>query len=160
MSSSISLPPELILYIFTLAAQDSSSTACTLALLCSQIRDRVRLSLYTTPTLRTASQVSAFIKTVKHNPALAAMVGRLILDGSRGGDGENGQRRTPLTSRLPKVLERCHNLVELDVRYCIVFSLMDFGGSPGTSFFLFPLPRLLLPAFADANVSKAFNTSP
>ncbi|BGP14348.1 hypothetical protein JCM10213_004475 [Rhodosporidiobolus nylandii] len=120
----VQLPAELVLYIFDLAAADSRSTACTLALLCSATRDRVRLFLYISPVLYTSRQVNLFIRTVYRNQHLAGLVRRLSLKGTREGEGRN-----PLSTRLPKVLEACQGLEELELTKFVVYTLADFAGA-------------------------------
>ncbi|BGP30510.1 hypothetical protein JCM10296v2_002265 [Rhodotorula toruloides] len=131
------LPAEIVLYIFHLAFVDNPASACTLALLCSETRDRVRTALYTAPTLRSTTQINAFIRTVKRNPRLAGMVQRVRLDGcasrkslakgiAPGPDPQETGRRNPLTTRLSTLLELCANVVELCLVRTVVFSLLDF----------------------------------
>ncbi|GAA5860006.1 hypothetical protein JCM8547_003055 [Rhodosporidiobolus lusitaniae] len=118
--SRVVLPPELVLHIFSLVASSSPSAAVSLALVCSQLRDRVRLALYTAAVLHSPRQVSLFIRSVKKNAHLAELVKRLEVDGGA---------TWPLTTRLPKILEACSRLTELTVRSTTVFSLTDFGSS-------------------------------
>lgn len=125
------LPVEIVLYIFQLSVEDSAATACTLARLCTQTRDRVRHALYVQPTLSSVRQINLFLRTVKRAPDLARLVTRLRLDGGlskRQGDDEHGGR-SPLTTRLAKLLELCPALEALELRRVVVFSLTDFANA-------------------------------
>jgi len=130
------LPVEIVLYIFQLSVEDSAATACTLARLCTQTRDRVRHALYVQPTLSSVRQINLFLRTVKRAPDLARLVTRLQLDGGlskRQGDDEHGGR-SPLTTRLAKLLELCPALEALELRRVVVFSLTDFANARRASF--------------------------
>ncbi|GAA5901216.1 hypothetical protein JCM8208_002308 [Rhodotorula glutinis] len=102
----------------------------TVARLCTQTRDRVRDLLYAEPTLTSARQINLFLRTVKRAPDLARRVTRLRLDGglSRRADDEHAGR-SPLTTRLAKVLELCSALEALELRRVVVFSLTDFANA-------------------------------
>ncbi|BGP46491.1 hypothetical protein JCM10450v2_002336 [Rhodotorula kratochvilovae] len=123
------LPAEVVLLIFHFASADSPSTACTIARLCSQTRDRVRNALYTEPTLTTARQINLFLRTVKRAPELARRVRGLRLDGGWARRDEENGARTALTTRLAKVLELCSALEALELRRVVVFSLTDFANA-------------------------------
>ncbi|GAA5839837.1 hypothetical protein JCM11251_001228 [Rhodosporidiobolus azoricus] len=124
------LPSELVLYIFHLAAEEDPTSLPLFALLCTATRHRAQVALYTCPTLRNLWQVSLFIRTVRKNARLAAMVRRIVLDGRSGTtDSKEGDREkhSPLTSRLAKVLEVCKGVEALECWNVSVFSLLDFG---------------------------------
>ena len=118
------LPAEVVLLILHFAFLDSPSTV---ARLCTQTRDRVRDALYVEPTLTTTKQINLFLRTVKRAPGLARLVTRLRLDGgvSKRADDEHAGR-SPLTTRLAKVLELCP---ALELRRVVVFSLTDFANA-------------------------------
>jgi len=121
------LPAEVVLLILHFAFLDSPSTV---ARLCTQTRDRVRDALYVEPTLTTTKQINLFLRTVKRAPDLARLVTRLRLDGgvSKRADDEHAGR-SPLTTRLAKVLELCPALEALELRRVVVFSLTDFANA-------------------------------
>jgi hypothetical protein len=90
----------------------------------------VRDALYVEPTLTTTKQINLFLRTVKRAPDLARLVTRLRLDGgvSKRADDEHAGR-SPLTTRLAKVLELCPALEALELRRVVVFSLTDFANA-------------------------------
>ncbi|GAA6000468.1 hypothetical protein JCM10207_008025 [Rhodosporidiobolus poonsookiae] len=124
----VSLPPELVLHILHLAAEEDGRTAAsTVALLCKATCERVRQALYVTPELHSARQISLLIRTVTKNARLAAMVEGLRLDGKADVGGL--EKRSPLTTRLPKVFEACRSVREVEIRNVILFSLADFSAA-------------------------------
>ncbi|GAA5998797.1 uncharacterized protein JCM10292_007240 [Rhodotorula paludigena] len=127
------LPPEVVLRIFEFAASDSPTTACVLARLCTQTRDRVRAALYAEPTLTSARQINQFIHTVKRAPLLAALVRGVRIDGAAPRPGRElparVRRRNPLATRLAKLLEKCPAIEALELRSVILFSLTDFANA-------------------------------
>ncbi|GAA5921413.1 hypothetical protein JCM3775_003038 [Rhodotorula graminis] len=121
------LPAEVVLLVLQFTFLDSPSTV---ARLCTQTRDRVRDLLYAEPTLTSTRQINLFLRTVKRAPDLARRVTRLRLDGglSKRADDEHAGR-SPLTTRLAKVLELCPALEALELRRVVVFSLTDFANA-------------------------------
>ncbi|GAA6058786.1 hypothetical protein JCM10212_001902 [Sporobolomyces blumeae] len=128
--TSCSLPAELVLRILHLAWSDAPpAVAARLSLLCKSVLERTRRYLYTCPTLSSATQINLFIKALRRNPALAARVQAMVLDGgSAGATGDGvGRMRGAVTTRLPHLFELCHGLCDLTLRNAIVFSLTDFA---------------------------------
>ncbi|GAA6044268.1 hypothetical protein JCM8097_004324 [Rhodosporidiobolus ruineniae] len=120
------LPVELVLHIFTLAAASSPSVLPLLARLCTIFHAWAVPRLYTTPNLRSPKTVKLFLRTVSKRPHLARRVRRLTLEGTTDGGFLTGEI---MAVSLSRVFERCGNLTELELKGVAVRTLTHFAGA-------------------------------
>ncbi|GAA6005329.1 hypothetical protein JCM10207_002940 [Rhodosporidiobolus poonsookiae] len=114
-----SLPSEIVLHIFSLAAADSPSTLTSLARLSPSLRDWSRARLYLRPVLRSAEQIALFVRTMQANRFLAATVRTVVFH------GREGQPRL-FTYKLPVLFRACLWLECVELEGVAVFTLSDF----------------------------------
>ncbi|KAM0788059.1 hypothetical protein ACM66B_001231 [Microbotryomycetes sp. NB124-2] len=156
------LPPELVLYIFELAAglgqgqgantAESLGALVKISLLSRATNAWATAKLYRHVTLTEPASAHALVKTCRYNRTLALRIKSLTLDGNAF-DARKGTRvRRTMTARMDSLFELCPMLASVTIKNATIFALTDFSNGRN-------LRRLVLDnvAIADRTTTNRYN---
>ncbi|KAK4047532.1 hypothetical protein OIV83_005319 [Microbotryomycetes sp. JL201] len=155
-----SLPPEIILHIFELAASSDRDNGTAEALgalvkisvLSTATRAWAIDRIYRHVTLTEPASAHMLVKTLKNSRQLAIRVHSLTLDGTATDLKTGARLRRTMTARMDSLLALCPMLSSITIKNATIFALTDFSNGRNVR-------RLQLEnvAIADRTTTNRFN---